>query len=344
MTGVQIVVVLRRWTAILFTTASVAVLSQCTRPPSGVVSVTSRSAPNIRFVAVEKGVRLEVIDWGGSGRSLVLVAGGGNTAHVFDDFAPSLTAEYHVYGITRRGFGVSDWSPPVRASDRLRDDVLAVLDSLKLDRPVLAGHSIAGSELSAVAAFRPGRVAGFVYLEAAYPYAFENGRGITMTELLGLRALRPPTPRDSDLASFRALQAWDARTFGFRTPQSELRQTWDSTADGRPTKARDFPGSAVFAAILSDTSRHPNIPGASLVIFAHPHVQEAWMSASGDSTVRARADAYFRAVDALTERQAKAVADAVPAARVVRIRGMHYIFASNEQDVLRELRAFIDHL
>lgn len=337
-------VVLRRRTISLLAIAVAPLLSRCSTATSRSVTAASRTMPRIRFVAVETGVRLEVVDWGGSGRPVVLLAGGGNTAHVFDDFAPKLTTAYHVYGITRRGFGASDWSPPLRARDRLRDDVLAVLDSLKLEKPVLVGHSIAGSELSAVAALRPARVAGSVYLEAAYPYAFENGKGITMNEFLGLRALRTPTPRDSDLASFRALQAWDARTFGFRTPISEFRQTWDSTADGRPTKARDFPGSAVFAAILGDTSRHPDIRGPSLVIFAHPHAQEAWMTASPDSAVRARAAAYFRAVDALTERQARAVEDAVSAAHVVRMRGMHYIFTSNEQDVLREMRSFIDHL
>jgi non-heme chloroperoxidase len=60
-----------------------------------------------RFIPVETKVKLEVLDWGGAGRSIVLLAGLGNTAHVFDDFAPKLTAAYHVYGITRRGFGVS---------------------------------------------------------------------------------------------------------------------------------------------------------------------------------------------------------------------------------------------
>ncbi len=60
-----------------------------------------------QFVTVDNNVKLEVLDWGGSGRPLVLLAGLGNTAHVFDKFAPRLTATYHVYGITRRGFGVS---------------------------------------------------------------------------------------------------------------------------------------------------------------------------------------------------------------------------------------------
>jgi non-heme chloroperoxidase len=60
-----------------------------------------------RFITVDKDVRLEVLDWGGSGRPIVLLAGGGNTAHIFDSFAPKLTAHHHVYGITRRGFGAN---------------------------------------------------------------------------------------------------------------------------------------------------------------------------------------------------------------------------------------------
>src|SRR5215469_9114511 len=102
------------------------------------------SPHTVRFVTVEKGVSLEVLDWGGSGRPLVLLAGGGDTAHVFDDFALKLTATFHVYGITRRGFGESGFSPEGYGADRLGDDVVAVLDSLKLSRPVLVGHSIGG--------------------------------------------------------------------------------------------------------------------------------------------------------------------------------------------------------
>jgi non-heme chloroperoxidase len=58
-------------------------------------------------ITVEKDVQLEVLDWGGSGQPLVFLAGLGNTAHVFDKFAPKLIDQYHVYGITRRGFGAS---------------------------------------------------------------------------------------------------------------------------------------------------------------------------------------------------------------------------------------------
>jgi hypothetical protein len=56
------------------------------------------SPHSIQFVTVVENVELEVLDWGGSGRALVFLAGLGNTAHVFDEFAPKLTPDYHVYG------------------------------------------------------------------------------------------------------------------------------------------------------------------------------------------------------------------------------------------------------
>jgi hypothetical protein len=105
-----------------------------------------------QFVTVNRNVKLEVLDWGGNGPPLIFLAGLGNTAHVFDDLAPKFTDKHHVYGITRRGIGLSTVPPITNENydpDRLGDDVLAVIASLKLDRPFLAGHSIAGQELRA---------------------------------------------------------------------------------------------------------------------------------------------------------------------------------------------------
>jgi non-heme chloroperoxidase len=73
-----------------------------------------------QFVSIQKNVRLEVLDWDGSGRPIVLLAGGGDTAHVFDDFAPKLRTSFHVYGITRRGFGASSYSATVQVTRRLK--------------------------------------------------------------------------------------------------------------------------------------------------------------------------------------------------------------------------------
>jgi non-heme chloroperoxidase len=299
------------------------------------------SPHTIQFVTVDKDVRLEVLAWGGTGRPVVLLAGGGNTAHVFDEFAPKLTADYQVYGITRRGFGASSFSASEPGSDPLGEDVLAVIDALKLNRPVLVGHSIAGAELSAVATSHPERVAGLIYLEAGYPYAFDNGKGPTMKEFQELRGPKPPVPGDSDMASFSVLQRWNTQVYGFRMPEAELRQTWDSKSDSRPAKARDFQGLSALMTILKSPRRYRGIPVPALVIFSMPHVREAWMTKSSEPAVRKAAEAYFTAVDALTERQAKAFEEGAPTARVIRLRGMHHVFLSNEVEVLREMRAFL---
>lgn len=111
------------------------------------------SQHTVQFISVDKDVKLEVLDWGGTGRPMVLLTGLGNNAHVFDRLAPKLINSYHVYGITRRGYGLSSAPSPSDdnySADRLGDDVLAVIAALKLDRPIVAGHSIAGEELSSI--------------------------------------------------------------------------------------------------------------------------------------------------------------------------------------------------
>lgn len=142
-----------------------------------------------QFVSVADQVRLEVLDWGGTGRPLVLLAGLGNTAHVFDSIAPELARHFHVYGITRRGFGASSVPKNGYDADRLADDVMAVVKALDIDRPILAGHSIAGEELSAAGTHYQGKIAGLIYLDAAHEYAiYDQDRGAYHPDLSHLSA------------------------------------------------------------------------------------------------------------------------------------------------------------
>ena len=109
------------------------------------------SLHKVQFVTVEDGIQLEVLDWGGHGRPVVLLAGLGFTAHVFDGFAEKLAESSHVYGITRRGYGVSSRPASEYTEERLVQDDLRVFDVLKLTLPVVIGHSVAGNELSQLA-------------------------------------------------------------------------------------------------------------------------------------------------------------------------------------------------
>jgi hypothetical protein len=147
------------------------------------VWIIDPSPHKTKFVTVDKGVKLEVLDWGGNGPPLIFLAGLGNTAHVFDEFAPKFTDSHHVYGITRRGIGLSSWPAPTNENydpDKLADDDLTVIDALNLNRPVLAGHSIAGQELSSIGTRHPGKVAALIYLDATEAFAYYDPAGSTL--------------------------------------------------------------------------------------------------------------------------------------------------------------------
>ncbi len=151
----------------------------------------SIGAEPVQFVTVQKDVQLGVLDWGGTGRSIVLLAGLGGTAHSFNEFAPKLAKTYHVYGITRRGLGASSTPAPLPenyTANRLADDVLVVCATLNLNRPVLAGHSMAGEELSSIGSLLPEKVAGLIYLDAIGGYAYyDRSQGDFMLDLFDLQ-------------------------------------------------------------------------------------------------------------------------------------------------------------
>ena len=129
------------------------------------------SPHRVQFVTVAPDVNVEVLDWGGSGAPVVFLSGLGDVAHVFDDFAPALTDRFHVYGITRRGFGASSQPPTGYDIATRGEDLRRALDALHLDRVSLVGHSIAGDELTWFAGAYPARVERLVYLDAAFDHS-----------------------------------------------------------------------------------------------------------------------------------------------------------------------------
>jgi len=294
------------------------------------------SPHTVQMIAVDGDVRLEVLDWAGSGRPVVLLAGLGNTAHVFDDFAPKLAAGFHVYGITRRGFGASGAPGSGYDADRLGDDVVAVVEALKLPAPVIAGHSIAGEELSSVAARHAGRIAGLVYLDAAYPYAFDNGEGWTLEDYWTIQKTipSPPPPGKDDLASSSALAAWFRRTYGVSLPESEAHEAMTHNYPVR-----------VGEAVQEGTKKFAQIKVPVLAIFAHPQDLSAVLRSLTNQDQRAKMEAFQVEKDAKTEKQIAAFRKGVPGARVVMLpKALHHVFLSNEADVLREIKAFVEKL
>lgn len=297
------------------------------------------SAHSVQFVTVDQDVKLEVLDWGGpSGgkvRTLVILAGNGNTAHVFDPFVQRLVGRYHVYGITRRGFGASSAPPSGYGADRLGDDVLAVMDALKIDKPILVGHSIAGEELSSIGSRRPEKVAGLVYLDAGYAYAFyDSTRGDVWIDSLDLkRRLEHLRCCDGaqDPQKVRELLETVLPRFE-KVLQDQLKMP---AAPPGPDAASGDTGAA--RAILEGAQKYTEIPVPILAIYATPHD----LGRQAPTTTEGRA-AQAAVEEVIVRAQVAAFERGLPSARVVRIPNAdHYVFQSNESDVLREMDAFI---
>jgi pimeloyl-ACP methyl ester carboxylesterase len=139
-------------------------MGACARPDE-TTPATSEHA-GVRMVAVAPDVRLEVVDWGGSGAPMVFLVGMGMEAASYERFASRFRDRYHVYGINRRGAGASSTPPGgYDAATRARD-IVVVLDSLHVDTAILVGHSFAADELSKVGVAHAARVRALVYLDA----------------------------------------------------------------------------------------------------------------------------------------------------------------------------------
>lgn len=302
------------------------------------------SKHQVQFITVEDGVRLEVLDWGGSGRPIVLLAGLGFTAHVFDGFAEKLTNSYHVYGITRRGFGASDRPASGYTEQRLTEDDLRVFDSLKLVAPVVAGHSVAGNELSQLGIHHYSRIGGLVYLDALNDGADDYTDYDALCAKLPEAMRKGPSPSPADLKSFPAYRDWRKQTQGISFPESELRNDFAENPDGS-VGSRKTPG-YVFDAIMTGNWKHDyseiRVPVLAFVTYSETPQEQIQEHRVTDAAERTIIQAVYGTYVGMTKNRIKRINSAAGGVRVVELWGAnHFVFLSNEADVLRELHAFL---
>lgn len=329
--------------------------------------------PAQRFITVAPDVKLEVLDWGGSGRNLVLLAGGGNTAHVYASLAPKLAKQFHVYGITRRGAGQSSAPSTGYTARQFGNDIIAVLDALHLQSPVLVGHSIAGEEMSSVSEHHPGRVSALIYLDAGGPFALydpEHGNidldrvelqqdlsrlgkdsydNALITKTLAdearyrrnLQDLRDevegasaPVPTKFDLASVGALQRYFAGYYGGTLPEDEIRQHYKINTDG--SVGERLSRTRGTRAQEFEYERFSKLDTRALVIIPFPNALN-----SGVTHDPARLAAY-KAQEASRKQGQLGIWRKQPHVQVVVIPNVtHYIFLSDEAEILALISRFL---
>ena len=287
-----------------------------------------------QLVAVDGGVRLEVLDWGGHGRALVFLAGLGNTAHVFDDFAPRFAGDFRAIGITRRGFGASSRTAVDYSAQRLSADVVAVIEALHLERPVLVGHSIAGEELSYIAAREGARTSGLVYLDAAY-----DRTAAEITSLWNEWPQANVEPSQSDRTSRTAYRDFSRRTRGYALPESELEQY---ATFGDPPEAVS---KTIIAGALAPDYKAVNVP--ALALFALPQSAEQLFPAYRvfAPDVRRRVDDFWPKWATQVQHARERFQREVGRGTAVVLNGAtHYVFLSNAEQTATQMRAFLEPL
>jgi pimeloyl-ACP methyl ester carboxylesterase len=281
-------------------------------------------------------VKLEVLDWGGSGPPLVFLSGLQDVAHGFDDFAPQFTDKHHVLAITRRGYGASSQPPTGYHLAGRVADLEAVFDSLHLRRVALVGHSIAGDELTAFAASYPARVSGLIYLDAAYDHS-------GVRDLLKVPAPWPPMlARDS--ASPLAVQAYLKRAFGMHIPEAQLRAIGRYDAGGR--LVADVTPARIDSLILAGCG-HPgyrSVRAPALAIYAvvdsAPEIFPAWVTL--DAAGRAAARRFAVTLEQWAGRERARLRRELPTAQVRELHGAnHYVFSSHPDAVRQAMREFL---
>ena len=299
------------------------------------------------FITVEEGVQLEVLDWGGSGPAIVLLAGLGDTAHVFDDFAPMLTTKHRVLGVTRRGHGRSSAPASGYEFARLAEDVVRVIDAVGVKRPVIAGHSIAGEELHVLGSRYAAQIAGVVYIDAA----FNRAGGSKDYDAVARKLPPAPRPEPADLVSFTALRDFLRRTRRPVLPEAQLRARYVTNPDGSVGAAWVAPqvveAFTKLMQAMSETYNRERIRVPSLAIYAVPEspadLMRPWYKAH-DPVVRENVQTLYQLARERFGRHAKWFEGSAEGSRVSELPGEHHLFITNAREVRDQIEAFVSSL
>ena len=281
----------------------------------GAASWRDPSPHEVRFVTVDSSVKLEVLDWGGSGRP-VLFVGCYLTGHVYDDIAPKLTDRFHVYAVTRRGVGASDRPTTGYDPQRRAADMLDVIDALRLQKPILVGNSCGGAMLHSLGADHPERVGGLVYLDAA------EDPTLTASDYEQIPVDRATLPKQV------------GRPQDIVLPDAERRQLAERPID---------PG--IRKAITQDNNvktAYAQIRVPVLAIYGTTTMEQALKEyPPQNENERAALNRGYASARAMLTKWQRDLLAGVPTAKIVELHGASVnMFLSNEADVIRELRAF----
>lgn len=103
-----------------------------------------------------------------SDATVVFINSLGTDMRIWDNVKTQLAGEFSLLTYDKRGHGLSDTGTTPYTIDELADDLIALLEALKLERVILCGLSVGGLIAQAVFAKRPELVAGLILSNTAH--------------------------------------------------------------------------------------------------------------------------------------------------------------------------------
>lgn len=264
--------------------------------------------PQDRYLPVN-GLRLHLLDWGGDGRTpLLLLHGFTGHAHAWDTFAIALQPHFHVYALDQRGHGDSDPADTYNAVAAF-DDIAGVVDQLGLSFLVLVGLSMGGRNAMYFTSRRPDLVQKLVVVDIG-------------PEISRRATEAPAGPPEPD--------AWDS-----------IEQ-----AAQHLYRANPYPGIHYYRWVVSHSLR--TRPDGALEWKWHPSIKERRSQADVDWWTVVRAitppTLVLRGAEShvLDRDVAERMAKELPRGRLVEIpRAVHTLHEDNPDAVLAALKEFL---
>jgi pimeloyl-ACP methyl ester carboxylesterase len=270
---------------------------------------------------------------------------------------------YHVLAITRRAHGRSSAPSTGYGYTRLGEDVMRVIDAMGVSRPIVIGHSFAGEEMHVLGARYPEKIAGLVYVDAAFDRGDNSDQEAYNAVAKSLPGSPGPTP--DDLASFTTLRSFLVRVQGAAGPEAHLRVRFLPNPDGsiRGQWAPELPIRQEITKEMQAASKPYNpepVRVPALAIYAVPKSVEDLMrrgstsrsrftedfiaSTTKDQTLRERVEKLFQLTRARFEGHANWFKMFAQNGRVTEVSGPHYIFMTNTGEVVEQIQAFVSSI
>ena len=146
------------------------------------------------------------------------------------------------------------------------------------------------------------------------------------------------------IRNLRSISGWRAGLNGISVPESELRNEFAENPDGSvgSSKAPGYVPEAIMSGDHKHDYSHIRVPVLAFVGYPElpqEQIEKNHLTNTADHII---VEAVFGTYVGMTKNRIKRINQAEGGARVVELWGAnHFVFLSNEQDVIRDLTAFL---